>query len=182
MIEFIFDMDGTLIDNHRAVREAYKRAGKELPDDAWGKTAKEWGCPHDVHKMKVALYPMLLLRLGRRLHAADLLETVDGSVLTGASLESVVAVRKFLKYDFPLVGSGCSQKQKIKLLKDRVTGGDTIIYVDDDFDFGRRALKEVQGLLFMHVARHEGVFHLHNKKGVAQRWTLSSWLPDVTIV
>lgn len=180
MIRFIFDMDGTIVDSRRAVRDAYKRAGMELPDDAWGKTAKEWGCPPDVHKMKTSLYPTLLLRLGRRLHSADLLETVHGEVLTGASMESVAAVRKFLKHDFPLAGVSCSAKMKIDILKSCASSG-VVIYVDDDYDFGRRAMKSVKDLLFMHVARHEGVFHLHSKKG-AQRWTLSSWLPDVTIV
>lgn len=181
MIEFIFDMDGTIVDNYRAVKESYKQAGVDFPDRAWGLTAEEWDCPPEVHKMKKALYPTVLLRLGRRLHAADLLETTRGSVLTGASPESVTAVRKFLKHDFPLLGAGCSHDTKIEVLNDRTLDGHRIIYVDDDYDFGKRALGEVQGLLFLHVARHEGVFHLHSKKG-AQRWTLSSWLPDVTIV
>jgi hypothetical protein len=181
MIRFVFDMDGTIVDSRRAVREAYRRAGHPLPDDAWGKTAGEWGCPPDVHKMKIALYPTLLLRMGRRMHASDLLETVNGEVLTGATLQAVQAVRKFLKNEFRLLGAGCSHEAKIEILQVQSYPGSQIIYVDDDFDFGQRAMQEVQGLLFLHVARHEGVFHLHSKKG-AQRWTLSSWLPDVTIV
>lgn len=181
MIHFVFDMDGTIVDNHHAVRTAYKKAGLAMPHDAWGKTAVEWDCPPDIHKMKKRLYPAVLLSLGMRLHAADLLEIVHGSVLTGASLEAVNAVRKFLGYDFALTGYSCSHDEKVKLLKN-VAKDNPVIYVDDDHNFGNRALDEVDNLLFLGIARHEGVYHLYNKKGDVQRWTLSSWLPDATIV
>jgi hypothetical protein len=180
MIRFIFDMDGTIVDSYLAVRAAYKKAGLALPEDAWGKTAAEWDCPQAVHEMKKRLYPTILRSHGRRLHAADLLEIVHGHVLTGASIEAVDAVRKFLGFKFDVVGHSCNQDRKINILR-QLSREHKIIYVDDDLAFGKRALDEVDNLVFMAVARHEGVYHLH-KKGAVQRWTLSSWLPDVTIV
>ena len=183
MIKFIFDMDGTIVDSQKAVRIAYKKAGLVVPEDAWGKTAREWDCPPDIHEMKCRLYPAVLLSTGRRMHAADFLETVHGSVITGAGLPAVEAVRKFLRHDFPLVGHSCTHEMKMDVLRSEAAiGGITVFYVDDDLDFGKRALYEIDNLQFLAIARHEGVYHLHNKKGEVQRWTLSFWLPDATIV
>jgi len=181
MIQFIFDMDGTIVDSQAAVRKAYKKAGLVMPDDAWGKTAAEWDCPPDIHRMKERLYLAVLRSTGMRLHAADFLATVHGSVLTGASLAAVDAVQKFLRHKFPVVGAACDHDTKIMMLR-KAAQESRVIYVDDDYAFGKRALEEVPNLQFLAVARHEGVYHLHNKKGEAQRWTLSFWLPDVTIV
>lgn len=181
MIDFVFDMDGTIVDSYAAVREAYKRAGLVLPDDAWGKPAHEWGCTSHVHKMKSSLYPMILLRLGRRLHAADLLHMTNGSVLTGSSEAGVNAVKKFLKHGFEVSGFACSAEDKLTIL-DKKAHKARVFYVDDDLDFGKRALQEIDNMVFIHTARHEGVYHVYSKEGKVQRWTLSSWLPDVTIV
>lgn len=180
-MKFVFDMDGTLVDSMKAVKEAYKLAGVKWVPEYWGKTAEEWGCPPEVHEDKKRLYPTCLRRLGRRLQAADLLEVVDGVVLTGASEEAAHAVMEMLGTQFPLLGAGASLPVKLRILKD-IAKDERLFYVDDDRDFGLRVLEEVPNAYFLHVAEHEGVYHLHSKKGEVQRWTLSSWLPDVTIV
>lgn len=180
-MRFVFDMDGCIVDSYAAVKEAYRLVGFKLLPEHWGKTWREIGVTPEQHKEKTQLYSTCLRQYGRKLHAATLLEVVGGDILTGASLEAVKSVSSLLGFTPGLIGYSCTQDDKIDILNNTAAQG-RVFYVDDNRDFGLRVVREVQGAYFLHVAEHEGVYHLHNKKGEVQRWTLSSWLPDVTIV
>lgn len=103
----VFDLDGTLIDSHNAVRLAYRLAGVEPPKDFWGKSASDWlpsvcnfddKLASDVHKRKQEIYLTLLQEdnLVPTLSAADALRTLrlHGRricVVTAASKEAARA-------------------------------------------------------------------------------------------
>jgi hypothetical protein len=179
---WVFDMDGCIVDSRKAVAEAYRQAGLPvMPRSAWGKTAQEWECPPEVRETKKRLYDTCLRKMGRRLHAASLLEITGGSVLTGASMEAVRDVRKFIQVDFPLAGAECDSDLKIEVLRGKAAEGH-VMYVDDDREFGMRVLQEVEGVHFMHTMDHEGVYHVHNKRGETQRWTMSEWTAGLAVV
>jgi hypothetical protein len=182
-VHFVFDMDGTLVDSFAAVKEAYRLVGFKLLPEHWGKTWKEIGVTPEQHKEKNALYSTCLRSQGRILHAATLMQVVEGKVLTGASVEAAKAVFDLLGLPLQnhLLAAGVTQEQKFGHLRKLAKDG-RVFYVDDDRNFGLRIVQDIPNAFFLHVAEHEGVYHLHNKKGEVQRWTLSSWLPDVTIV
>lgn len=174
-MKFIFDLDGTIVDTHRAVKMAYRKAGIVMPDDAWGKTWREWSCPEDVHAEKARIYPNFVREYGRILPAAELLRITGGRVLTGASLAAVRAVQDILDLDFPIIATECSAEQKLTHLRREK---ERVMYFDDRKDFGLRALGEVPNLTFAHVAEQDGTYYLYDpaKPGRTLRWALSSWL------
>jgi len=128
----VYDLDGTLIDTHEAVRQAYLVAGVEMPDDAWGKTWQEWLPDFQKHNLKNLAYPEMLRKYAKPLPLYyDAIKSRD-AVLTGASREAVYAIKKI----FPglrIAMMRATRKRKLAWLRrQRVSISKPGIYVDDD--------------------------------------------------
>lgn len=138
---FIFDLDGVLVDTRDAVCQAYKQAGVDMPDDAWGKPWTDWGpdyCkqndldPDIVHRLKNHWYSREAQNLVRGLPplwvAHELYEDDrDVRILTAASYVAYRATCH-LTQPIPLLGSICPDRAKFEILK---TLNATGVYVDD---------------------------------------------------
>lgn len=148
-MQFAYDLDGTLVDSREAVVQAYRRAGLEPPPDFWGRTAKEWNCPAEVHRRKNALYPDTLARFGRRLPLADLYDLTGGVVLTGASYEAALAAMWFLGMTVRLdrVFASCTLEVKLETL--RRLGGPGLYFDDDPTTCAR--VREIPGWQALHA-------------------------------
>ena len=96
-----FDLDGVIVDTEQAVREAYKIAGVDMPEDAWGRGAGNWleeaaGSPERAaaaHLMKQEVYPRMLEEHCKLLAGHVLVHELLGAgheviVVTLASLRS----------------------------------------------------------------------------------------------
>lgn len=160
---YVFDMDGCLFDTQELIREAYKRAGVTPPPDFWGKTAREWVpyLPENqgnqswkyTTKNKNIHYRMLVQERGintlpaglaaRRLWDRVKSDGYDPSkrvfVLTGASRIAVEIVQNATKFPYPVLGLGCSKKDKVEKLLTLPPG---TIYVDDNRDLGPEIAQE----------------------------------------
>lgn len=141
---YFFDLDGTLFDTHALVVEAYRRAGVEMPPEAWGSPAHEWlpgicGSEHWkwVHEKKQVYYERLLREsppartTACRAMVELALSGVETYVLTGASRDAALSLLKGLQsYHYRLLGTDCDRDRKIRLM--RTIGFDNAVYVDDD--------------------------------------------------
>lgn len=136
----VFDLDGTLLDNRRAVREAYREAGVIMPDDAWGRPWQEWLDSEALHKAKNLAYPVMLGIHGRPLPPLRDLERALAmgdavEILTSASEDATQHALAFLGHpDLPRI-TGASRDEKYNILSRALVAG---TYYDDDVAFARR--------------------------------------------
>lgn len=115
----VFDLDGCLIDSRQAVREAYRRAGVEMPPGAWGRPWRDWlihACEDDedearrVHNIKNEIYPEMIRRHARQLPLATYMAALAERglscwVITGASHDAAVSALSFLGFDDSLLNA-----------------------------------------------------------------------------
>ena len=121
-------MDGVIVDTKTAVKEAYRQAGVEMPDDCWGKPYHEW-CSEEVHELKKQYYPECLQKYGEKLPIADLARSENSWLLTSASKEAIEAVFDLLGFRIPILGYSVTLEQKIKRLNN-IDG--LVIYYEDN--------------------------------------------------
>lgn len=140
----LFDLDGTLIDNRRAVEEAYRAVGIIRPDKAWGRPVDRASCSGAQHIMKNRIYPDML-----RMHAKEgpglkwWMAVKDNKwVITGASQAGARSSMKFLGLDTALLLShGLTIKQKCDLIKSMK---EPVVYIDSDFDVADQIRKDTE--------------------------------------
>lgn len=133
-----FDLDGTLIDTRMAVKAAYKLAGIDMPDWAWGLAWQEWlpkQCGMEssrFHKLKNQHYPRMLERYAEVLPLYQAAIELRAPVLTGASRQAVESILK-LWPGINVQGCGMMLAEKIIWLNAHAPGH----YVDDN-EFARQ--------------------------------------------
>lgn len=166
-------MDGTLVDTHKALKMAYRRAGTVLTDENYGKRWQDW-CPEDVHREKERLYPNFLREYVRVLPATSLLRVTNGAVITGADVKAVQAVQSVIG-EFSIVGVNASADTKISLIASEMSDCGEVVWVDDNKEFGMRVLREL-GATFAHAHEFDGVYHVYTKDApdTFVRWHVSS--------
>lgn len=128
----VFDMDGTLVDTRVAIKEAYRLAGINMPDDAFGRPWRKW-CPVAVHQNKNVHYQKTIELASEMWCMGALRELVllhrPVYILTGASTEAVHAViRRFNIHPSVRFKAELSRHQKANWLLIHGLG----VYVDDD--------------------------------------------------
>lgn len=143
---FFFDLDGTLIDNASAIREAYRHAGVVVPKDAIGKPRGDW-CTDEQHAAKNAVYSEMLARYAVRGPALPLWNALvdcaaidDCYVLTGASRDGAFSSLAWLGIGKSyLAAHGLSLEDKIAFLTEfqiktalAHSAGVNVFYVDTD--------------------------------------------------
>jgi beta-phosphoglucomutase-like phosphatase (HAD superfamily) len=144
-MNFVFDLDGCLIDSRAAVIEAYQQAGIIMPQDAWGKPWQDW-CPRRIHDKKIELYPTVLKKfgfVGPALRTLDKLITLKRNaivtkqvqhglwILTSASREATILALNILRITNNVDVLGCSYsvvEKRSALLALEEPG----LYFDDD--------------------------------------------------
>lgn len=90
-MRYVFDLDGTLVDNRKAIEMAYRFAG--VTTMRWHRPWREWCTPYQ-HNVKRQIYPVMLRDYGKRLPLADIAERDLGVILTGASPEAVAQLEQ----------------------------------------------------------------------------------------
>jgi hypothetical protein len=141
----VFDLDGTLIDNELAVRNAYKMAGVTMPDDAWGNPIGDW-CTPEQYKVKQEVYRSCL-----KLYAKDGLglfywttSFAYKTILTGASRRSAFDALYFLGIpggNLSLVSA--TLEDKIGWIKKAMLDN-PVTYVDCDRRIAEKIKKETK--------------------------------------
>ncbi len=139
---YIFDLDGTLVDTRAAVKEAYRRVGVTMPDDAWGVPWTAWLKSKSLHENKAKAYPRCLKEFASKLPLFDFAQKHQAPIITGASTLAVQAIEKEFG-QLNIIKTYASRQEKIKWIinicdgtfkvptgaGNRVEG---VIYVDDD--------------------------------------------------
>lgn len=126
-MEWVFDLDGTLIDSQEAVRRAYEAAGVRMPPEAWGKPWREWLGDEAAHRRKEALYPEFLRQYARPKALYRTAQRLRAPVLTGASGAAAKAVQEAFG-PLSVALAGATAEAKGRWLAARAAGG---FYVDD---------------------------------------------------
>lgn len=146
IVRWVFDLDGVLIDSESLVREAYRRVGVEMPEDAWGKPAREW-MPQRygrgwtrLHDAKNAAYerlfhmavpePTTAVEAVRRLNVAG----ESCYLLTGASARATIAVVSHALPDLRWTDlyTGMTSTMKVTQVDKLTSRRGLVVYVDDD--------------------------------------------------
>ena len=130
-MHFAFDVDGVIADTHALVRLAYRRAGVEMPIEAWGRPWREWlielcgdaDKAHHIHSRKTRFYTgMLQEGLATPLPACNVVRRLvamrhDVHLITSASPAAATAL--LLAVGLPLkilYGSGLTKVMKVDAL------------------------------------------------------------------
>lgn len=139
---YIFDLDGTLVDTRTAVVEAYREAGIELPEGAWGKPWTNWLKDKRIHDEKARLYPEMLRQHAEELPLYRYAHQHSCPVITGASREAVRAIQKLFG-SLHVVVTCATHERKVKELQRYLENAeDYIVYVDDDMRVHEEIKKE----------------------------------------
>lgn len=136
-MNLVFDLDGTLVDSWPAHLAAYNSIGVDPPPEGKFLPASVWLKNEELHRRKqecFAKYAGLI----RELPLMDLYKKAGGTILTGASPNSVITIMSALDIHFPIRFTGLNQEQKLFWLNDIGSG----IYFDDDLDFLSRVETE----------------------------------------
>lgn len=131
-MNFVFDLDGTLIDTKEATYQAYKHVGINMPDEAWGLPWYEWLDSADIHDEKTKIYPEMLKRHAKILPTLNSALEVDGFLLTSASISSVMTIFRTFNFILPILGTSCNNDLKINRLNKLKPG----LCIDDNVIFG----------------------------------------------
>jgi FMN phosphatase YigB (HAD superfamily) len=142
-----FDIDGVLIDSRWIVKESYKRAGVDMPNEAWGHPWQTWlpalagsyDAAVDIHTRKTATYVDTLRTNGVvnrcELPFAMIARALERDVLadvyyvTGASHEAATTILDELGLDSSkLLGSSVTTADRESIFKKLSGRG---VYVDD---------------------------------------------------
>lgn len=168
-----FDLDGTLVNTRSLNREAYRRAGVEIPDEAWGLSWREWlpdviggdlsdavavhQCKQDYYLELIDAVPADDVALPPARLALEIQRTGQDDVvmlcLTAASLLAARALLNRLRLFVPVIAN-LRYDQRRDLLVNHVVnfetangvGGRPVVYVDDSQETVRRLRDEVVGL------------------------------------
>lgn len=132
---YIFDLDGVLIDNKKAISSAYLKAGALMPTTAWGLPWQEW-TTEEIHDKKNLYYRNYLKEHGRILPLAFLAASVNSGILTMASLEAVNIAKEFLNIDIPVLGSSVTIEKKIEIINNLKKEW-FIMYFDDNLSLAK---------------------------------------------
>jgi FMN phosphatase YigB (HAD superfamily) len=139
---WVFDLDGCLVNTRAAVKEAYRCAGVEMPEDAWGKPVGSW-CTPEQHVLKNQYYGDCLARLASPGPAFMLWKSLTGFpriILTGASHE---ALRLNLLH-YPELMSAHNVQAGLTWLqkRDELLRLGKGFYIDDDREVGEEITKD----------------------------------------
>lgn len=165
-----FDVDGVVADTRPAVREAYRLAGIDQPEEAWGISWKIWlpaiagDHAEAVHQEKQRHYRDLLRDVDAewavRRPGADMAQSLikagHGVVfVTSASWESAQAVLQQLRFPRELlIGAELSPSERARLLVRVMDEHDDdfshYVYVDDRKEGAEVA--RMAGWRFVHVS------------------------------
>lgn len=136
----VFDVDGTLVDTHDHVVEAYRRAGVDMPEDAWHRTWEAWlpalvgGEAKMIHARKNREYRYLLDEKPLRiLPAGEIIKSgaLHGKSIYAMSSGSEQAIRAALlnaDIHVPLLGTALDAAEKNWMMGCIAQCG---VYVDD---------------------------------------------------
>ena len=118
-----FDLDGTLLNTSRALKEAYAHAGVTwVPNTPW----QEF-CTPEQHAAKCSVYPVHLATLGYKLTCFSYASKYSAPVVTSASASAVLAIQA-LFIGLIIHSTSHSTQTKAEAIKTlRVQ-----LYVDDD--------------------------------------------------
>lgn len=131
-MNFIFDLDGTLLDTKTAVILAYDAAGYSMDEDRFGKTADQLQIPPAFRARKAELYPGFIPKYVKPLGMFRMFQYLPHPmIITGASKSAVDA----LKVYYPELSRAAEIDYNMSL-QDKIgflmrTFGETL-YFDDD--------------------------------------------------
>lgn len=132
-MQFVFDLDGTLLDTEEAVRKAYIMAGVTPPANFFGRPAWEWmkdtPLNRELHKQKNRHYKETTWRMVTALPMLELFDRTKGIILTGASQEAARMLCEKFNIQPSKLLTCLSVKDKINWLNKQEEPG---IYFDDD--------------------------------------------------
>ena len=134
---YVFDLDGTLIDNKVAVYAAYKAAGVQPPHNFFDTPSDMWSKPptEEQKKMKQRFYAMHmeLCKRGPALALWHSLHMDEKMIMTGASGEAVQVSVQIIGIMSSYMLSRKSMPEKVHTLKQlRDFHEGQVFYVDAD--------------------------------------------------
>jgi hypothetical protein len=140
-MNFVFDLDETLVATKKANYEAYLSIGVVPPEDFW-KTPWESYCSKAVHDKKQSAFKRELMLHGDWLPCYELLKYYGGQIITNASDRSVEIVTEVFP---PLrrykITNNLSHDKKIDWLQNAKPIG---VYWDDQCEFIKRVREETK--------------------------------------
>lgn len=143
------DIDGVLIDSRQLVREAYRKVGVNMPDEAWGHPWQMWlpsvtgslENARKAHSAKTLAYVDVIrggAALENKLPYADILLSLeamfpgDVTYVTGAAKDAADAILEALNLNpKALLACSVSTAERVDILR---SIADTGVYIDDRID------------------------------------------------
>ena len=129
-MNFVYDMDGTLIDTKEAVFRAYESANFNMTEELWNKPWQEIGISKEQHDEKCKIYPHFLKKYSKPLALYYLYQKIPGYILTGASLDACREIVKLYNIPHYMIKCNLTKEEKIQILQG--LGYENCYYYDDD--------------------------------------------------